>query len=335
MAKRIKNILVTGGAGFIGSEFVRQSVERGYRVSVVDALTYAGDRTRLKAVEGQYQFYKADIREPARLKTIFTREQPEAVVHFAAETHVDRSIQDAAPFIATNVQGTQNLIDVSRLAGIKKFVHISTDEVYGEIPRGRFTELSPLQPNNPYSATKAAADFLIKAAVRTHGFPAVIVRPSNNYGPWQYPEKLVPVVILKAMRGERVPVYGEGKNVREWLYVADSCRAVHTVLEKGAIGAIYNAGSRAHRPNIQTVRTLLRCLKKNPELIEFVRDRPGHDIRYAVDCRKLESLGWRTQVGFEEGMAHTVAWYQEHLKWGEGKRAFLLAYWKKVYQRGA
>lgn len=332
MAKKSKKILVTGGAGFIGSEFVRQGVAKGYQMTVVDKLTYAGDLTRLKSVQKKINFYKTDICDTASLQRIVKKHRPESIVHFAAETHVDRSIQDVRPFIKTNVEGTNALIQIARQFQIPRFIHIATDEVYGEIHRGKFTETSPIQPNNPYSATKAAADFLIKAAIRTYKLPAIIIRPSNNYGYWQYPEKFIPVIILKAMRHQPIPVYGEGKNVREWLHVSDCARAVSLVLEKGKIGEIYNIGSDIERQNIQVVKAALRLLNKPLSLIQFVQDRPGHDFRYSLSCKKVHDLGWRPQVNFETGLSHTLAWAQDNFDWLEGKLTFLQQYWKKVYK---
>ena len=333
MRPRLSQILVTGGAGFIGSEFVRQGVERGHNIVVADKLTYAGDLSRLRNVKKHIRFYKTDIGHKPALEKIFKKESIHAIVHFAAETHVDRSIhEDVTPFIDTNVKGTQNLIDLARAYHVKKFLHISTDEVYGQIERGQFFEdRSPLRPNNPYSATKAAAEFLIRAAVRTHQFPAMILRPSNNYGPWQYPEKFIPVVILKALKNQRVPVYGEGKQIREWLYVGDCINAVYLILQKGKTGEAYNIGSDFHNQNLSTARAILRRMKKPESLIEFVQDRPGHDFRYSVNCAKLKKLGWRPRVKFETGINHTAEWYTANFQWLKKKYIFLQSYWKKIY----
>jgi dTDP-glucose 4,6-dehydratase len=315
MHKKLPKILATGGAGFIGSAFVRSAVEQGYRVCVVDKLTYAGDIARLEDARCACTFYKADICDGAALERIFKKEKPEAVVHFAAETHVDRSIHDAAPFIMTNVVGTQLLLDLGRRYNVKKFVHISTDEVYGEIRKGFFTESSPFAPNSPYAASKAAADLLVKSYVRTYGFPAMIVRPSNNYGPWQFPEKLIPVVISRALKGERVPVYATGQNVREWLYVSDCSAAVFCVLRKGRPGEAYNVGSAQERRNIETVKKLLDLCGKPHSLIEYVRDRPGHDFRYALNFSKIKALGWSPTIGWEDGLKQVVAWYGANQAW--------------------
>jgi len=309
-------ILVTGGAGFIGSEFVRQAVSSGYKVIVADKLTYAGDPARLKEVEGEYKFYKADICDKKSIESIFKKENPDAVVHFAAETHVDRSIQDTTPFIETNIKGTQVLLDVARKYKIKKFIHISTEEVYGEIAKGKFTEDSLLRPNSPYAASKAAADLLIRSYIRTYGFPAIIVRPSNNYGPWQYPEKLIPLAIMKALRGQKIPVYSKGENIREWLYVSDCANAILLILEKGRTGEIYNVGSGQEKRNIDVVKRILKILGKPQGLIEFVKDRPGHDFRYSLNSSEIKKeLGWQAKVKFENGLENTVNWYLENESW--------------------
>jgi len=258
-------LLVTGGAGFIGSEFVREGVKRGYEIVVVDKLTYAGDLDRLKEVEnntslsGFITFYKADITNKEFIEYIFRKEKPDIVTHFAAESHVDRSILDASPFIKTNVEGTQVLLDVAKDIGVDKFINIATDEVYGELgEEGTFKEDSPLVPNSPYSSSEAAADMLGRAYYKTYKLPVITVRPSNNYGPWQYPEKLIPVVILKALNNEKIPVYGTGQNVREWLYVSDCTDAIFEIMEKGKIGEIYNVGSNQERRNIDVVKTILK-----------------------------------------------------------------------------
>ncbi|MCX5704369.1 MAG: dTDP-glucose 4,6-dehydratase [Candidatus Omnitrophica bacterium] len=321
MRKKLFKILVTGGAGFIGSEFVRQTVKKGYGIIVVDKLTYAGDLARLKEAEGKYKFYKADICNQKQIGSIFKKEKPDIIVHFAAETHFDRSIQDASPFIETNIKGTQALLDISRKYKIKKFIQISSDEVYGDIERGSFTEDSPLKPNSPYAASKAAADLLIKSYIRTYGFPAIIIRPCNNYGPWQYPEKLIPLAILKILKGGKVPVYAKGKNIREWLYVQDCANGILKVLEKGRLGEIYNIGSNQEKQNIEVVRGLLKILNADETKIHFVKDRPGHDIRYKLNWRKItKETGWKPRVKFAEGIGLTVNWYLRHKHWLLSKR---------------
>lgn len=306
-------VLVTGGAGFIGSEFVRQGVKAGYDISVVDKLSYAGDMRRLGSVKGKFRFYKVDICDKKKLEAVFRKEKPSVVAHFAAESHVDRSIEDASPFIDSNVKGTQFMLDCAKDTGVKKFVHVSTDEVYGEIEKGKFTEESPFNPNSPYSVSKAAADMLARAYFRTYGLPVVVVRPSNNYGPWQFPEKLIPVAIHRVKAGRKIPVYGKGLNVREWLYVEDCSRAVWIVLKKGRPGESYNIGSGQERKNIDTVRMILSAMNASADMIEFVKDRPGHDIRYSLDVSKIsKELGWKASVKFPEGLRKTVEWYRSN-----------------------
>ncbi|RMD47375.1 MAG: dTDP-glucose 4,6-dehydratase [Aquificota bacterium] len=326
-------LLITGGAGFIGSEFVRQAVEKGFKPVVIDKLTYAGDLERLKDVEDKITFYKADITNREFMEYIFRFEKPDVVVHWAAESHVDRSILDASPFIDTNVKGTQVLLDVSKKVGVKRFINIATDEVYGELgEEGQFYEDTPLLPNSPYSASKASADMLGRAYFKTYGLPVITVRPSNNYGWWQYPEKLIPVVILKALNEEPIPVYGTGKNIREWLFVSDCAEAVFEIMEKGKEGDVYNVGSGEERRNIEVVKAILSILNKPESLIEFVKDRPGHDYRYSLNTQKIEKeLGWKAKVKFEEGIEKTVKWYLENLDWVEKKLKYLKEYWERVY----
>mgnify|MGYP001773570101 CR=1 FL=1 len=329
-----EKVLVTGGAGFIGSEFVRQAVEENYEVIVVDYLTYAGDLERLREVKDFIKFYKVDIREASSLKEVFEKERPEIVVHFAAETHVDRSIQNPYDFIRTNIEGTLNLLELSKEFGIKRFINISTDEVYGELDEvGHFTEDSPLKPNSPYSVSKAAQDMLGRAYYRTYGLPVITVRPCNTYGPWQYPEKLIPVVIVRALRDEPVPVYGKGLNVREWLYVSDCADAILKIMESGKEGEIYNVSSGIEKRNIEVVKLILDLLGKPHTLIKFVEDRPGHDFRYSMDASKIRSeLNWSPKTGFEEGLKKTVDWYVKNIDWVEKKLEDLKTYWNKVYK---
>src|SRR4030065_2296485 len=317
----MKKLLVTGGAGFIGSEFVRQGVKKGYKIIVVDKLSYAGDLERLKEVKKEISFYRTDVTDKDSLEHIFKTERPDTVVHFAAESHVDRSILDASPFLDTNVKGTQILLDIAGKYRIERFINISTDEVYGEIKgKGRFYETTPLNPNSPYSVSKAAADMLGRACHRTYGMPVITIRPSNNYGPWQYPEKLIPVVILKALNSEKVPVYGTGENIREWLFVSDGINAVFEILEKGRIGEIYNVGSGEEERNIDVVKAVLKLLGKPEDLIEFIKDRPGHDLRYSLNSDKIKnSLGWKANISFENGIEETVKWYMENMKWMNSK----------------
>jgi len=319
MRRILRKILVTGGAGFIGSEFVRQGVKRGYRLVVLDSLTYAGDLKRIKEVSHKIKFHKIDICSKVKLEGLFRREKFDGLVHFAAETHVDRSLKDNTPFIHTNILGTQHLIDLSLKYALKSFVHISTDEVYGQSLKGFFKETEALRPRNPYAVTKTSADLAVQAAIHTFNLPAIIIRPANNYGPWQYPEKLIPVVISKSLNDQRVPVYGKGHQIREWLHVSDCARGVFLALEKGNTCEIYNIGSCFEKRNIETVKTILKLLGKKTDLIQFVPDRPGHDFRYSVDCAKINKLGWSPQVSFEEGIASTIAWYKSNRTWLENK----------------
>ncbi|MFH0985705.1 MAG: dTDP-glucose 4,6-dehydratase [Candidatus Omnitrophota bacterium] len=330
----MKKILVTGGAGFIGSEFVRQTVKRGYKLAVLDSITYAGDQKRLSDAGKRVTFYKADITNAKAVSAIMKKEKPGIIVHFAAETHVDRSILEGQVFLKTNILGTQVLLEAARAQAIRKFVHISTDEVYGDVERGSSVESSSFRPNSPYSVSKASADMLVSAYARTYKLPVNIVRASNNYGPWQYPEKLIPVVIYKALNHEKIPVYAKGLNVREWLYVADCARGVLAVTEKGKLGEVYNISSGIHRRNIDVVKAILRALGRPESLIEFVKDRPGHDFRYSISCAKARrELGWEPQYNFEKGLAETVRWYQDNSAWLELKVKYLRDYWSKVYKQ--
>jgi len=326
-------MLITGGACFIGSEFVRQAVRKGHRVVVVDKLTYAGYLERLSEVRKDITFYKADISNQEFIEHIIEKENLEVIVHFAAESHVDRSLLDPYPFIGSNVLGTQVLLEVSKAKGVELFVNMSTDEVYGDLGKeGTFTEESQLKPNSPYSTTKASADMLGRAYYRSFGLPVVTIRASNNYGPWQYPEKFVPVIILKALQDEKIPVYGDGSNVREWLYVEDCAEGIMAAIEKGKPGEIYNIGSKEEKQNIEVAKAILQLLGKGEELIEFVKDRPGHDFRYSLDTTKAKrELGWEAKTSFDEGLKKTVEWYIEHLKWVEEKVKYLNDYWRKVY----
>lgn len=317
----MRKLLVTGGAGFIGSEFVRQGVQRGYAITVIDTLSYAGDMQRVREVMQGISFQRVDITDRTSLERIFATERPEAVVHWAAESHVDRSIDDASPFIDANVKGTQVLLDIAKTHGIGRFINVSTDEVYGDLGKdGQFHETTPLNPSSPYSVSKAAADMLGRAYHRTHGLPVITVRPSNNYGPWQYPEKLIPVIIMNALSDRKVPVYAKGENVREWLFVSDCAGAVFEILEKGRDGEIYNIGSGEEKRNIDVVKSILAILGKPEDLIEFVKDRPGHDFRYSLNSHKIdEHLGWKAKTHFAEGIERTVQWYRENMEWVKSK----------------
>lgn len=314
-------LLVTGGCGFIGSNFIRRQLEQDPEARIVnlDKLTYAGNLGNLEDVSGAqgYTFRQGDIADRALVDELLAEFSIEAIVNFAAESHVDRSIHDSGPFIQTNIVGTQVLIDAGRAAGIKRFVQVSTDEVYGSLgATGAFSEETPLAPNSPYSASKTAADLLVRAAVKTHGFPGIITRCSNNYGPYQFPEKLLPLFISNAIDSQPLPVYGTGENVRDWIYVTDHCRGIARVLEQGQDGEIYNFGGGAEITNIGLTRRLLELLDRPESLIRYVPDRPGHDLRYAIDCSKAErELSWKAEVSFEDGLSETIAWYRANTDW--------------------
>ncbi len=326
-------LLVTGGAGFIGSEFVRQGVRRGYKIVLIDKITYAGDIERVKEIEKEFVFYRADIIDKESIQRIFKTEKPDIIIHFAAESHVDRSILDASPFLNTNVKGTHALLDISKQYEIEKFINISTDEVYGELKEeGQFFETTPLNPHSPYSVSKASADMLGRAYHRTYALPVITVRPSNTYGFWQYPEKLIPVVILKALNNEKIPVYGTGQNIREWLFVSVCADAIFRILENGKIGEIYNLGSGEEKRNIDVVKAILKLLDKPEDLIEFTKDRLGHDYRYSLNSGKLrEQIGWDGEMLFHKGIESTVKWYVDNMAWVKGKLDHLNKYWKTVY----
>jgi dTDP-glucose 4,6-dehydratase len=303
-------VLVTGGAGFIGSNFVRYLLERTTDdVVTLDALTYAGSSDNLDGVldHPQHKFVEGDIRNRELVDRLVAG--ADAVVNFAAETHVDRSIRSAEPFVSTNVQGTQTLLDAVAEADIDRFVQVSTDEVYGQVESGTFGEDDRLNPRNPYAATKAGADLLVRSYHTTHDVPVLVTRSSNNYGPYQHPEKLIPKFIHRARNGESLPVYGDGSNVREWIYVTDNCRAIDTVLRDGEVGEIYNIGSDIELQNIEVTRRILDALDASDDLVEFVEDRAGHDQRYALDTAKIRSLGWEPQVSFDEGLERTIDHY--------------------------
>ncbi len=307
-------LLVTGGAGFIGSEFVNQLVaDSEVEVTVLDALTYAGDLRNLEICKDLIHFTNIDIRNLSDLSSLFQEKQFTHVVHFAAESHVDNSISNPGIFAETNVLGTLNLLQVSSKYSIERFLHVSTDEVYGSVKEGFSTENSPLNPSSPYSASKAAAEHFVFSYLHTFELPVLMVRCSNNYGPRQFPEKLIPYFISRLLNNETVPVYGDGKNVREWLHVSDCASAIALVLEKGKIGDIYNISSGIFRENLEVTRMLVNILGKGPELITFVEDRMGHDFRYAIDCSKIRSeLGWEPKVELEEGLNMTVKWFTEN-----------------------
>ena len=321
-----RTVLVAGGAGFIGSNFIRYllDAEPGVRVVNFDRLTYAGNLQNNEDVETnpRYRFVRGDIAAEPDVAGVFAGAGIDVVVNFAAETHVDRSIEDAAPFVRTNVQGTACLLAHSRRAGVSRYVQISTDEVYGSLGEdGAFAEDTPLHPNNPYAATKAGADLLVLAEARTHGAPALITRCSNNYGPMQFPEKFVPLMLANAMEDRPIPVYGDGSNRREWIYVDDHSRGVWDAVNKGRPGEVYNIGGGQETAYIELARMVLAELGKPETLIEFVADRPGHDRRYAIDCSKIErEWGWAARTGFADGIRATIDWYRTHPEWVRGVR---------------
>jgi dTDP-glucose 4,6-dehydratase len=313
-------VLVTGGCGFIGSNFIRLVLETAPDLSVVnfDKLTYAGNPANLADVSGheRYRFVHGDITDREAVRRVVGAGVA-GIIHFAAESHVDRSIHDSGPFIRTNVLGTQVLLDVAREFEVPRYLQVSTDEVYGSLgPTGYFTEETPLAPNSPYAASKAAADLLVRSAVHTFHVPALISRCSNNYGPYQFPEKLIPLFLTRLFREEPVPVYGDGLNVRDWIHVRDHCAALLTVWRQGRVGEVYNIGGRCEKTNLELAYALLEAVGQPRSRIRFVKDRPGHDRRYAIDCSKIErELGWRPRIPFPDGLRETVRWYTEHPDW--------------------
>lgn len=310
-------LLVTGGFGFIGSNFVRWVLSNRPELELVnlDRMTYAGNRENLRSIEGdvRHRFVQADLADPGVARQALAG--CDAAVHFAAETHVDRSIQDAGEFLRTNLLGTHLLLEAARRQGVKRYLQISTDEVYGSLLEGAATEESPLRPNSPYAASKAGADHLVRAYQVTYGLPALILRASNNYGPYQFPEKFIPLMITNALEEEPLPIYGDGLHVREWLFVEDFCEAIALLLEKGQPGEIYNVGSGIHCRNLEIVERVLARLGKPKELIRHVEDRLGHDRRYAVDSSKIRRLGWRPSHPFQEGLEQTIDWYRRNEEW--------------------
>jgi dTDP-glucose 4,6-dehydratase len=324
--------VVTGGAGFIGSNFVRYMLRRYDDLEVVnlDKLTYAGNLDNLRDVEGdaRYTFVKGDICDAVVVRAAL--QDADAVVNFAAETHVDRSISGPQDFISTDVLGTHTLLEAVRELEIARYVQISTDEVYGSTETGSFTEESDLAPSSPYSASKAGADLLVLAYHRTFGTPVLITRSSNNYGPWQYPEKIIPLFITNAIDEQSLPVYGDGLNVRDWLYVDDNCAGIDAVLRKGTLGEAYNIGGGNEVENLTLTRRILELLGRSPELIRYVTDRPGHDRRYSIDCGKLRALGWSPETPFAAGLERTVSWYRDNPDWW---RKIKSGEWRTYYER--
>lgn len=330
-------LLITGGAGFIGSNFAHYVLAHhaDWQVTVLDKLTYAGNLRNLAGVmeDPRFQFRRLDVCDPAAIEVL---RGCDAVVHFAAESHVDRSIEDGTPFVRTNVEGTWRLVEACRKTGVDRFLQVSTDEVYGSLGSGGvFTETSPLQPTSPYAASKAASDVLVLSAVKTHGFPAIITRCTNNYGPYQFPEKFMPLMISQALAGQALPIYGDGKNIRDWIHVEDHCRGLDLILSSGRDGEIYNVGGGSELENIVVARKILQLLGRSESLLKFVADRLAHDRRYAVDCTKLKnSLGWEPRWRFEDGLADTIRWYQENFDWLQDTRSGeYLNYFDRHYTR--
>lgn len=317
-------ILVTGGAGFIGSNFIYYILDKykDYKIICIDKLTYAGNLSTLsEAMKNQnFKFIKADICDIEKIDTVFKEEEPNIVVNFAAESHVDRSISNPEVFLETNIMGTSVLLECCKKYNVKRYHQISTDEVYGDLPLDRpdlsFTEKSPLRPSSPYSVSKTSADLLVLSYFRTYKLPVTISRCSNNYGPYHFPEKLIPLIIIKALKNEKLPIYGDGKNVRDWIYVKDHCTAIDLILHKGKIGEVYNVGGNSEKSNLEVVKTILNILGKSEKLIEFVPDRLGHDRRYAINDYKIESeLGFKRDVTFEQGIEKTINWFLHNEKW--------------------
>lgn len=339
-------LLVTGGAGFIGSNFIRYILEErsDWKVVNLDKLTYAGNLENLSDVQNypNYRFIRGDITDWKLIKELFRKENFDVVVNFAAESHVDRSILNVSPFIETNVLGTQVLLEAARQYQTALFVQISTDEVYGSIESGSFTEDAPLKPNSPYAASKSAADLLCRAYNKTYGLSVIITRSSNNYGPYQFPEKFIPLMIMNAIWGKPLPVYGKGENVRDWLYVKNNCQAITYVIERGHIGSVYNIGGNCEKRNIEVINLICKILSNHPKTkhlkpeIQFVKDRPGHDFRYSLDCTKIKKeLGFKPTTNFKKGLEQTINWYLNHQDWikrvisGEYQ-----AYYRRVYELG-
>jgi dTDP-glucose 4,6-dehydratase len=312
-------LLITGGAGFIGSNFILSMINSHPEIEIInlDVLTYAGNLNNLKSVDKnpRYTFIRGDICDPNNVNSILDKYRVDTIVHFAAESHVDRSITKASEFVRTNVLGTQNLLECARQHQIEKFIHISTDEVYGSTITGSFTENNILSPSSPYSASKAGSDLLALSYFTTYKLPVIITRCTNNFGPCQHPEKLIPLFVTNLLEGRKVPVYGTGKNVRDWIHVSDHCQAVEFLIKKGKFGEIYNIGGGNEMTNIEITEKILTLLKKDESLIEYVADRPGHDYRYSLDCSKLRKMGWSPRFSFEEGLKDTVEWYIRNEWW--------------------
>jgi len=338
----MRTILVTGAAGFIGSNFVRMLMSRGEDVKIIalDKLTYAGNLANLEDLlsDKRLVFVKADICDGVAMSEVFDKHGVREVVHFAAESHVDRSIMSSAPFVQTNVVGTQVLLDLAKVRNVEKYLQVSTDEVYGSLPEDKpeimFTEETPLAPNSPYSASKAAGDCLVRSYFHTFHMPVLITRCSNNYGPYHFPEKMIPLFVTNLMEGKKVPLYGDGMNIRDWLYVEDHCEAIWTVLNKGRPGEVYNIGGNNEIPNRRITEIILKEMSKNwDESVQYVKDRPGHDRRYAIDASKMKrELGWSPRHRFEEAIKTTIQWYRDHEKWWRSiKSGEYLKYYEQQY----
>jgi len=313
------NLLVTGGAGFIGSNFIRHILHThpDYTIINLDSLTYAGNLNNLKDCDTnpRHTFIRGDICDFALVNTIMEKQGIDAVVHFAAESHVDRSIADSSVFVKTNVLGTHTLLESAKRKPVSRFIHISTDEVYGSRRVGSFRETDNLSPSSPYSSSKAGSDLLALSYHTTYNLPVIVTRCTNNYGPYQFPEKLIPLFVTNLLDGNKVPVYGTGKNIRDWIHVQDHCRAIDFLLDKGNSGEVYNIGGENEKTNIEITQNILNILKKDDSMIEYVQDRPGHDFRYSLDCSKLRALGWKPSHSFEEGLRDTVRWYIQNEWW--------------------
>ena len=329
-------LVVTGGAGFIGSNFTHYALKEhpDWEITNLDKLTYAGNLENLTDIQNQpgYHFVKGDIADRKLVDKLLSQGL-DVIVNFAAESHVDRSILDASPFIETNVKGTQVLLEGAKNHGIQRFIQVSTDEVYGSIERGEFTEKSPLSPNSPYSASKAAADLLCRAYFETHHLPAIVTRCTNNFGPYQFPEKLIPLAITNALEDKPIPVYGDGLNIRDWIFVGDHCRALDAVIQKGQPGEIYNIGGGNEKTNLELIHKMLELLNKPQSLIQFVTDRPAHDRRYAVDCARIATeLGWKPAYSFEKALSATVDWYLKNESWWRSiKSGEYAKYYERMY----
>ena len=329
-------LLITGGLGFIGSNFIRYILNKykKYQVINLDKMTYCANPENLKDIENdeQYKFIKGDICDKKLVNDLVSKEKPDAIINFAAETHVDRSILDPDAFIKTDIFGTHTLLEAVRNYEVEKYIQISTDEVYGSIEKGLFIEQSPLKPNSPYASSKAGADLLVRAYFKTYNLPVLITRSSNNYGPYQYPEKLIPLFITNLIEGKKVPLYGDGLNVRDWLYVLDNCSGIDMVLHKGKLGEIYNIGADSEKTNKEITEIILKQLGKDESSIEYVKDRPGHDRRYALDSTKLKNLGWKPEYDFEKAVKETIKWYKNNpVWWKKIKSGEYLEYYKKQY----